>query len=434
VATPSFPLEPFDAEKLPGPDEADPLHRAAFRAALSGADAYRLTRVAVRRDGEVLRIGNRFVPLSRYREIAFFAAGRASISQALAVTEALGSRLTQGFSVGPDELPHEVPFRSRLVPSTGTGNPAAPEIAAVAEELARDLAAGDLLLLLLSPGALGYLAVPPAEGLASWSAFLESVGRAGASPSEVAGVARLSARGPVAGRFAEGVKADVVTLVVDRGEGATLLGGGPTVPVNDTERRAGRAVLERIGLWGGLPEGLRAGFLPDPSRPAARPPNADRPVVVAEPADALRDASEEIGEKRWLPRLAELTNPLPPAEAADRFLERVEEAIRVDGDPSARGWMVFSPVTLGLLEGVDERASMGEFLARASRGLQRREMTVGIARTAGATAGDRLPAGGVVAAAPEAGAVPRARAVLLRPGITDVGLLATAVVPRSPPT
>lgn len=426
------PLEPFDPATLPGPEESDPLHRAAFRAALAGADAYRLTRAAVRRDGDVLRVGNRFVPISRYREIAFLALGRASISQSLAVTEALGSRLTQGFSVGPDELPSEVPFRSRLVPSSGPGGPAAPEIAASALELAQELSDKDLLILLLSPGAFGYLALPPEDGAPAWADALRAFGRAGATPTEVAQIARLTARGPVAGRFADGVRADVVTLVVDRGEGATLLGGGPTVAVTEPERVAGRAILERIGLWGGLSEGMRAGFRPDPTRPAGRPSNVDRPVIVAEPADALRDASEVVGEKRWLPRLAELSNPLPPGEAADRFLAKVEEAILIDGDSSSRGWVVFSPLSLGLLEGVDERAAIGEFLTRVSRRGKRREMTVGVARTAGAAKADRVPAGGVVGAAPEAGAIPKARALLLQPGITDVGTLATAVVPRAP--
>ncbi len=432
MATPPFPLEPFDPSKLPGPDEADPVHRAAFRAALAGADAYRLTRAAVRRDGEVLRIGNRFVRITRYREIAFLALGRASISQSLAVTEALGSRLTQGFSVGPDELPPEVPFRSRTVPASGPGAPIASEIAASAQELARELSDRDLLILLLSPGAFGYLASPPRDGASAWTSSLESFSRAGASPAEVGQIARLTAGGPVAGRFADAVKANVVTLVVDRGEGAALLGGGPTVPVSEPERRAGRATLERIGEWNRLSEEMRSQFLPDPTRPVDRPSNVDRPVIVAEPADALRDASEVVGEKRWLPRLAELSNPLPPMEAADRFLLKVEEAIQIDGDPSSRGWVAFSPLSLGLLEGADERSAIGQFLTRASRRLTRRDMTIGVARTAGAAKGDRTPAGGVVAASSESGAVPRARAILLQPGITDVGAIATAVVPRAP--
>jgi hypothetical protein len=433
VSSPSFPLEPFDAEKLPGPDEGDPIPRAAFRAALSGADAYRLTRSAVRRDGDVLRIGNRFVPISRYREIAFLSVGRASISQSLAVTEALGSRLTQGFSVGPDELPTDVPFRNRVLPSRGPGDPVASEVAAVAEELSRELTDRDLLLLLVSPGAFGYLALPPSEGPAAWKERLLSLGRTGATAAEVGLFARLTARGPVAGRFAEGVRADVATLVVDRGEGATLLGGGPTVPPSEEERRAGRAMLERTGQWAGLPPELKAGFTPDPTRPLGRAKNVDRPVVVAEPADALRDAAESVGEKRWLPRLAELSNALPPADAADRFLAKVEEAIQIDGDSSSRGWIVFSPLTFGLLEGVDERGAIGEFLTRASQGLPRRDMTVGVARTCGGAPGDRVPPGGVVAAT-DAGKVARARAVLLRPGITDVGALAIAVVPRAPPS
>ncbi|HEY6238199.1 MAG TPA: hypothetical protein VIZ68_03315, partial [Thermoplasmata archaeon] len=95
-------FEPFDPKKLPDATDSDSLHRLCLRAAVTGADAYRLTRAAVRRDEGTLRIGNRFVATRRYREVAFVALGRAAISQALAVNEGLGELLTQGYVACPD--------------------------------------------------------------------------------------------------------------------------------------------------------------------------------------------------------------------------------------------------------------------------------------------------------------------------------------------
>src|SRR5690348_8490642 len=114
-----FPGEPFSPDRLPDPHDpppgVDPIVGAVVRSALTGADAYRATRAAVRREGTILRVGNRFVPLERYDEIAFVALGNAAVSQALAVSATLGERLTQGLVAGPDPVPAEVPFPSRQV-------------------------------------------------------------------------------------------------------------------------------------------------------------------------------------------------------------------------------------------------------------------------------------------------------------------------------
>ena len=434
VAT-RFPFEPFDPEKLPDPKEEDHVHRLAYRAAVSGADAYRLTRAAVRRDGSMMRVGNRFVAPHRYREIAFVALGRAAISQALAVSHALGESLTQGFIAAPDPLPPEVPFRSMTVPSIGPGNPAAASVAAAVVELAQGLGADDLLLLLLSPGALGYLALPPdGESAASWAEALVRLHAQGLTGAEIGNVVRVTAAGPVGGRLAVEGAAEVETLVVDRGDGARLLGGGPTIPVQPGERESVRALLARLGSDVPTLRPESNGIAPDPTRPSGRPDRVHRPVVIAEPADALREASSAVAEKKWLPRLADLTNSRPPAAAADRFRARVEESRRdLTDDPlltDGRGLVVFAPLTLGLPEGADEREGIGEFLARIAQGLRRREMTVAAARTSGGSPSDREPPGGVVGATPSTDRR-GARALRMRPGIADVGVLATAAIPNA---
>ncbi|HEY6239039.1 MAG TPA: DUF4147 domain-containing protein, partial [Thermoplasmata archaeon] len=334
----------------------------------------------------------------------------------------------------PDALPPEVPFRSRTVPASGPGGPGAAEVTSAVRELALGLGPKDLLLLLLSPGSLGYLALPPeGESPAAWQAELGTLRDAGAVASEIGTIARVEGLGLVGGRLSEGVSADVTTLVVDRGDGAVRLGGGPTIPVSEAERQEARATLERCGAWERRGAARRAPFGPDPTRAKSRPPQVQRPVVIAEPADALREASAAVAEKKWLPRLADLTNALPAAAAADRFLTRVDEIVAgLHGDgllAESKGVVVFGPMTLDRTEGEDERPSIDAFLARTAAALRRREMTVGIARTCGAPAADRTPPGGVVAPKGGASGV-HARSLPMRSGITDVGVIATAVVPR----
>lgn len=426
-----FPFDPFDPSKTPDPVEEDHIHRAAIRAAIGGADAYRLTRAALRKEGEALRVGNRFVPRDRYREIGFVALGRAAVSQALAIVDSFGSKVTQGFVVGPTVPPPELPFRSMERPSETAGHSAAAEVGAAVRELAEGLRPDDLFVVLLSAGALGYLAGPPAgSSPEAWRAELERCRAGGASGRELDLLARVTGSGPIAGRLATGLACEVATCVVDRGAGPVLLGGGPTIAIAPTERTEARHVLERIGRWGQLAApaqrevtGLAAGA-------PALPGTVHRPVVVAEPADGLRDASDAVAEKQWIARLAAPETRDSPSAAADRFLERTEAHLAGLGGSAffqeSRGLIAFAPLTFDLAEGADERPAVQEFLRRADGALRRREMTVAAVATGGAARSAALPPGGIVGAPP--GAPPRP--MRLRAGITDVGVLATAAIPR----
>jgi Domain of unknown function (DUF4147) len=438
-----FPGEPFSPDRMPDPDApadaTDPIFSTIYRAAVTGADAYRATRTAVRRADDSLRIGNRFVRFDRYREIAFVALGGAAISQALAVSAALGESLTQGFVVAPDPLPPEVPFRSRQEP---TGWPAAHGVAEEVLELARGLGERDLFLLLVSPGALGYLAAPPEHlSVDDWAAALQRLSDAGARSRELALVARVLGTGGAGGRVAAATSADLVPLVVDRGDGADLVGGGPTQPVTRAERVSARAVFERFGTLSTLAPELRRGLDPGADGPpggSAGRPAGVRPVAVTAPADALRDIGEAVAEKRWKPILAELNLDDPPDAAADRLIRRAEEVRRgaaaepVDRARPSRGIIAFAATTLSVLEGVDDRPAMGRFLRRVAAELPRRDATVGILRTVGASEPGGAPGGVVGAVRGDARAAPNAvRPLRMRPGITDVGDIAAAVLPAS---
>lgn len=422
------PLPPSAGPAITGPDA---VHRAAYRGAVTGADAYRATRQAVQRLDDVLRTGNRFQRIDPLREIAFVAVGDAAVSQAMAVLDSLGERVTQGFLAGPLKPPPEVPFRSVVAPTAPPGRPAGTGVAASALELAGGLGEHDLLLVLVSPGSLGLLSEPPKGfGADAWRATVERWGSAGATGTELDLLVRLLSGGAAAGRLADAASgAQVETLVVDRGEGGVAVGGGPTRSPTDVERDRARATLERIGEWGRLDATVRASIGRDSSRRDPLPRSVQRPVVVAGPAEALRGAADAVGEKKWMPRLASIRLSGGPEAAAREFSASVEKLL-IDQLPLARaagreGIVAFGATYLEEVEGTDERPGMVRFLRTAQSLLTRRSVTVSIARTSGADSGE--PPGYVV------GATGMARGMAMRSGVTSVGELVVAQVPADVP-
>jgi glycerate-2-kinase len=427
-----FPWDPFPHDE-PEPTGADPLLASVYRGAVEGSDAYRAVRSALRRDAGVLRVGNRFVPDGRYREVGFVALGHAASSMALAVLHVFGDRLTQGFVAGPEEPPASVPFRSETVPDGWGGDAAAPRVIEATREIATGLSASDLFLLLVSPGAIRSLLLPP-PGLdrPAFAGFLGEVAAAGARGHEVNEVARVLGTGGVGGRLLPArLSADVQCLIVDRGDGAVDVGGGPTFPVSDAERRHVRATLDRIGRLAALPTTAVSAL----DRTSTEETLARRPVVVASPADAVREAGDTAFHKGWTARVGQLGLNAPAGPAAEEFVAKVEAVVAAErsGESSrTKGLMVFASTTLDLPEGAVERPACEAFLARARGALRRREMGIALLRTAGPIGPAPPFAGGAVGAGtdPAAGPVPdTVRPVRMRAGITDVGIVLVATLP-----
>jgi hypothetical protein len=428
-----FPWEPFPQD-TPEPKGPDPIYRTAFQAAVTAADAYRSVRFALRREEGVLRVGNRFVADNRYRQVAFIALGNAAGSMALAALHVFGDRLTQGYLAAPEPIPDELPFRDVIVPPGLPGYAGAADIVQAATEIAEGLGPQDLLLLLVSPGALRCLCLPP-PGMAAdeFARLLGTAASAGATGREVALLARTLGDGGVGGRLATAARqVDLATLLVDRGDGPGLVGGGPIDPVTSDERAEARNVLERCRLTGTLPAPARDRLAAGADLPEI-PKRVDRPVVVAAPSDGLRAAADAVFDRGWTSRLAFLEIREPPETAAETFMARAEELVAAEAltsDSRTKGVAVFAMTTLGLLEGVDEGPALGAFLNRASALLRRREMSVGLCRSAGPIGSAAFPPGAVFGPStdPKAPVRPgRARALPMKGGITDVGLLAVAL-------
>lgn len=424
------------AAGAPGEWDPGPLLSQAYRAAVTGADAYRAVRLAVQIDRGILRAGNRFLRVDRFRELAFIALGNASASMALGVQRTLGEQLTQGYVAGPVPLPPEVPFRSVTIPAGSPGTAEALRVAGSVRELAEGLHSDDLLLLLLSPGAFSFLVEPPPGAEAGpWFQLLGRL-EAHAGPSASALVARVSAAGLVGGGLlprAEGPR--VEALVVDDGTGAALIGGGPTVPVSSQERYEARTLLQSLGLSASLP--TTAGSAPlSAANPTLRP-LASKPVVIASPADGLRSAGDHFSDRRWLTRLASVTVPGGPEDLARMLGTRAEEEFRKlpsrpmgpEGRPAA-GLAVFAGAPLCVSEGMPLPGARDRFFAEMARELARRDAIVALLPTAGDL--DTTPAGGFLSLSrPGRGrpAEPRRSPLGMPSGITDVGSIAVWLLP-----
>jgi len=430
-----FPFEPFPTGGLPpaakGPD---PVAATAFQAAVEGSDAYRGLREALQVDEGVLRLGNRFFPVGRYREVAFLALGEAAHSLAFGALTTLGSRITAGLVAGPEPAPADFPFPSVQV-RPGEEGRAADEVARAATELLEALTERDLFLLLLSSGAVTPLAAPPdGFGAAAWSEWLQSLLRAGASARELEEVVRVVGGGLVGGRLgAIPTLGDRAVFVVDRGHGAALLGGGPTIPIAPEERLRVRQLLLRLDRADTLPASVRETLGPA-GNPAPVGP-WDRPVVVAQPSDALRSAADRLFDRKWTSRLIDLDLAGPPEAAAARFVDGMEELLRKEPltpESRTRGIAGFAMTTLDVPEGTDDGPAMERFLAQAYRRLRRREMTIAVGRTVGAPERARYPAGAAIGriGEPAPGLSPgRPRPLAMRRGITDVGALVVGLWP-----
>ncbi|HEV2317827.1 MAG TPA: DUF4147 domain-containing protein [Thermoplasmata archaeon] len=415
---------------------------AAFRGAMTGADAYRAVRAALRLERGTIRLGNRFVGIDQYREIAFVALGNASSSLALAAWESLGERLTQGIVAGPSPLPSSVPFRAWELPLGLPGDPVGVTTAEAVAELAAGLGPKDLLLVLVSPGAIHGLSLPPAGvAPAAWNGWLSALASAGTPGADLERFVRVLGGGNCGGGLGRVASSgEVETLLLDRGDGGTLLGGGPTVPVAAEEVELTRASLQRLGPGLAPPPLATASLRPGASPPAPARAGVRRPVVLLGPGDALGGGSDALVDRRWVCRLAGLTNSDPPEAAAQWLVRRSEEIVgELHGIPGAKrpagrrgegpaGLAVFAGLTLGLPEGVDETNASERFLSSLRSALTRRGSVAALFPTAGSLRAKGGDAGGAVTSDPGIAASTQ-HPFAMRAGLTDVGLVATLLLP-----
>lgn len=227
---------------------------------LEAVDPERALRGRVRREGEILLLGDARIDLREFREIVVLGGGKASAGLTRALVDLLGSRLSRGLVIVPEGGPHPPRVGSvDLVPST---HPLPSERGQRAVRAMLELVSpprADTLIFCLISGGGSALMPLPREGLAlaDTVATTDLLLASGASITEINAVRKhLSAikGGGLARRLQP---ATVVSLIVSDvpGDALDAVASGPTVPDPTTFRDA-LAVLERRNLLGWVPHAV----------------------------------------------------------------------------------------------------------------------------------------------------------------------------------
>lgn len=411
----------LDPEKLLGSEarerERQPI-LSVLSEAVAGADAYGAVKQAVKLEDDQVRIGNRFLTLGKIKEVAFIAAGNAAAPMASALVDTLGDVVTQGLLIAPEDPPRDVPFQQRKVFEPFFPSEEGAAATAEALELVAGLGKSDLLVPLLSPGALGMLSSPPPSlGFSEYLSIFKEASSSGIPPAGLLAIARgLSPA--MGGGLANAAHCQAIeALVIDRGEGSYAIGAGPVSPPPADNPSVARNALEQVGWWNKLPASARDEVLKTKS---TRLPSGEFPrtVTIAGPAEALEAAGYEASDKKHYPTLQALSDNAPGPQVVQRLVDAIEKTEGGQPPGRFRGRAVFTATTFGLPEGCERDETVISFLSAAKSRLKRRDVTIGVLYTAGSMYRKSKLSCGLVDATSD----PATSGV--RGGFTDVGCIA----------
>jgi glycerate 2-kinase len=228
------------------------------RAALAAVEPGAAVRQHLRRQGDLVHVGDRSYNLGEYEYVYVVGGGKAAVPMAAAVVDVLGDRLTSGIVVtkvghagsGPPlpglrvlEAGHPVPDRNSV------------RGAQAIADLARRATGRDLIVCLISGGGSALLTLP-VEGLDldDLQELTDALLRSGATINELNTVRKhwSSFKGGNLARLA--APAAVVTLVLSDvvGDPLDVIASGPTVPDPTTTADA-QEILDRYSIWPGRP-------------------------------------------------------------------------------------------------------------------------------------------------------------------------------------
>jgi glycerate 2-kinase len=228
------------------------------RAALAAVEPGAAVRQHLRRQGDLVHVGDRSYNLGEYEHVYVVGGGKAAVPMAATVADVLGDRLTNGIVVtkvghagsGPPlpglrvlEAGHPVPDRNSV------------RGAQAIADLARQATARDLIVCLISGGGSALLTLP-VEGLDldDLQELTDALLRSGATINELNTVRKhwSSFKGGNLARLA--APAAVVTLVLSDvvGDPLDVIASGPTVPDPTTTVDA-QEILDRYSIWPGRP-------------------------------------------------------------------------------------------------------------------------------------------------------------------------------------
>jgi hydroxypyruvate reductase len=257
--------------------------RAVLDAAIAAGDAGRLTRAALRREGDLLAVGGRRFDLGGVRRVVVVGAGKASGAMAAAAEAVLADREVAGL-VAVKEARGALPRRLRVVEAghplpDARGQAAAGEIRRLAEGAGPE----DLVLALVSGGGSALTPAPVAGvTLAEKQAVTRLLLEAGAGITDLNAVRKhlSTLKGGQLARAAH--PAPVVALLLSDviGDPLDVIASGPTVPDPTTYADA-LGVLDRFGVRDRVPGSVRAHLEAGAAGRVAETPKPGDPVLAS---------------------------------------------------------------------------------------------------------------------------------------------------------
>jgi hydroxypyruvate reductase len=313
-------------------------------AALEAVDPVKAIYARVRREGDLLHVGNLTYDLAQYRHVYVIGGGKAGAAMSAALEEILGERLTAG-AVNV-KYAHLVPTRTVQITEAGHPIPDENGVAGTRRmvELARRATEDDLVLCVISGGGSALMTLPVEEvTLADMQALTDAFLRCGATINEINAVRKhldLVKGGGLARLIAP---AHAVSLILSDvvGNPLDVIASGPTVPDTATFEDA-CAVLDRYELWDQVPQSIaehlrrgRAGEIPD--TPKAGDPIFDhvQNLLVGSNAIAALAAVDRAKELGFNPLLLSTYIEGEAREIA-RFFVGVAKELIYEGRPVPR--------------------------------------------------------------------------------------------------
>jgi glycerate 2-kinase len=294
---------------------------AIYRTALDAVRADRLVLDALRRDGDMLHVGDRSVDLTAFEHVFVVGAGKAAAGMAQAAEERLGEFLTEGVVVtkyghadakneemgkwGNGEMTSQRPSdpttqrpKMRVMEAAHP----VPDAASVeAGRAIRDLAArageNDLVLCLLSGGASALMELPQ-EGITldDLRATTDLLLRAGAVIEELNAVRACLSQLKAGGLARAARPAQVLCLVLSDvlGNPLHVIASGPCMET-PVDHRAAQAILKRYDICDAVPTNVNAHLVTlSPCHPVtSSPPH----VIIGDIWTALRAARDEAARR-----------------------------------------------------------------------------------------------------------------------------------------
>lgn len=280
---------------------------ALVRAALDAVEPGRAVRRFVRRQDNLLIVGDREYNLQDYDHLFVVGGGKAGAPMAHALGEILGDRLTAGWVNVKRGYVLDAPLPPTLT-LCQAGHPIPDEAgqhgAERILELVRQAGADDLVFCLLSGGGSALLPSPvPGISLADLQALTGTLLRCGATINEINALRKHCSQLQGGGLARAAAPATVIALILSDvvGNPLDVIASGPTAPDPSTFEDA-YAVLEKYDLFDQIPSNITEYILAGRQGRVAETPKPDDPLfarvhnlIVGSNALAARAAQAQAG-------------------------------------------------------------------------------------------------------------------------------------------